>query len=456
MDFTPSIERRNVVYIHWKSLTWLARRAPPHRRPTLRRGVALMTGAAIHGSLWPLANIARGLDHVFFPAFRDTEVKGPLFVVATPRSGTTFLHHLLALDENRFTHLKLYQTVFPSVVTNKLVELLGSAEAASRVPFSAPVRWINRRMFRSWDGIHQVGLDAEEEDESLFVYALATPALFLLWPFVDTCPELKNIDQFTPSARTKIARDYRRTVQRHLYSRGRNRRGGQRLLLIKNVLLPSRMETTKMAFPDAKFIRLVRDPVSAIPSAMSLFTTQWAGHSPDIGKCSPETRALGEMFLEHYRVLCEQQERARPGSFVTVHFEDLVRDPISVIEHIYSFFGWELSAEYRRALQDELSRTTQFKSRHGYELSDYGWEPEDVRERLQDYLEDLGYAPGVFEGRRPGEKAAAEALAVPSSAAKRASLAASSENIEKGREFPSDGGAKGVAGAAPRAYGQVK
>lgn len=415
-----------------------------------------MLGAGLHGTLWPVVNVARGLDHVFFGAFRDAVVKGPVFVVATPRSGTTFLHHLLALDENRFTHLLLYQTVFPSVLVDELVSLLARIEQTYGLPLSTPVRWLNERMFRNWDGIHQVGLDAEEEDESLFVYALATPALFLLWPFVDACPELQNIDQLPPAVRQKIARDYRATMQRHVHVHGKTRTGRERLLLIKNVLLPSRIETTKMAFPDAKFIRLVRDPIEAIPSAMSLFTAQWAVHSPEIPKCSRETRALGEMFIDHYRRLAEYGERASPGSFVTVRFEDLVRDPVAVIEDIYAFFGWEVTDDYREALRKELSRPSPFKSRHGYDLADYGWDPEDVRHELQDLLGPLGYA-SVQDPARPSSGMPASARHVaPTAGQKDESLAVSGQPTPNGAQIPPTTSPKDVAEAPGAAYGHVK
>ena len=57
---------------------------------------------------WVVIAIGRGLDHVFFPSFGKQKIEAPVFIVATPRSGTTFLHRLMSLDE-RFACFKLWQ-----------------------------------------------------------------------------------------------------------------------------------------------------------------------------------------------------------------------------------------------------------------------------------------------------------------------------------------------------------
>ena len=57
---------------------------------------------------WPLFVLLQAingaglmLDYLLFPDFRRVRVREPLFVVGVPRSGTTFLHRLLAGDRER-------------------------------------------------------------------------------------------------------------------------------------------------------------------------------------------------------------------------------------------------------------------------------------------------------------------------------------------------------------------
>lgn len=64
--------------------------------------------------------IGRLLDRLLFPGFRRQPLKEPVFIIAPPRSGTTLTQNLLSLDAERFVHLKLYQTIFPSVTWQSL------------------------------------------------------------------------------------------------------------------------------------------------------------------------------------------------------------------------------------------------------------------------------------------------------------------------------------------------
>jgi hypothetical protein len=39
------------------------------------------------------------LDLVLFPRYRRAKIEAPVFIIANPRSGTTFLHRIMCLDE---------------------------------------------------------------------------------------------------------------------------------------------------------------------------------------------------------------------------------------------------------------------------------------------------------------------------------------------------------------------
>ena len=57
------------------------------------------------------------LDHVFFPSFKRQIIRNPVFIVAAPRSGTTYLFHTLAKDQTTFTAFKLWEIILaPSII----------------------------------------------------------------------------------------------------------------------------------------------------------------------------------------------------------------------------------------------------------------------------------------------------------------------------------------------------
>src|SRR6185369_15066256 len=81
-----------------ETVAWLSRRSARPNALTLRKSLYTGGFALAHAVMCSSVSIARFLDRFFYPAFEQTPVTPPVFVIATPRSGTTFLHHLLALD----------------------------------------------------------------------------------------------------------------------------------------------------------------------------------------------------------------------------------------------------------------------------------------------------------------------------------------------------------------------
>ena len=80
-----------------------------------RRWAFVIFFTALFWLMWCVVFVGRMLDHLWFPGFRRQEVRRPVFIIAPPRSGTTLLQKLLAMDDERFVHAKLYQTIFPAV-----------------------------------------------------------------------------------------------------------------------------------------------------------------------------------------------------------------------------------------------------------------------------------------------------------------------------------------------------
>ena len=68
------------------------------------------------------------LDRIFYPDFLNVEIKSPVFIIGNPRSGTTFLHRLLALDEMHFSCMRMWEIFFaPSIVQRKMLCFLTSS-----------------------------------------------------------------------------------------------------------------------------------------------------------------------------------------------------------------------------------------------------------------------------------------------------------------------------------------
>ena len=331
--------------------------------------------------------LGRALDHIFFPRFRRQPVSGPVFIVAPPRSGTTLLQNLLSLDEQRFVHLKLYQTIFPSVCYQRLCGALVGLDRYLGSPIARLMAWCERKWFGGWDDMHRLRLSQPEEDGALLLYAFESEAIFMLFPFVDELWQAGFPDALPPGERRKLMRYYRSCLQRHLYANGPDR-----TLLSKCSQSAGMLQSLLEEFPDARFINIVRHPDQSVASHVSLFVPIWQSHSPEIARDGPVAKAYARLAVEWYKNLFAFRKSVDPSRYYCIDYRDLSRDPGETVERLYAHFGWSLSDAFRRRLADATRRQRQFKSKHEYTLEEFGVSKAWIRQELGDLIAayDLG------------------------------------------------------------------
>ena len=106
-------------YFDWSNyvtmLRLLRRDARQQRRwaPFVRFAVGVPLLAGLHA-------LCFALDPVLFPSLRRTEVRAPTFCIGHARSGTTYLHRLMAEDP-QFSYALMYELFFPSLLEKKLL-----------------------------------------------------------------------------------------------------------------------------------------------------------------------------------------------------------------------------------------------------------------------------------------------------------------------------------------------
>ena len=146
----------------------------------LRRWVITIFFLLLLSLFWMVVATGRALDHVFFPAFRRQEIRRPVFIIAPPRSGTTFLQKMLARNREVFAPVLMYQTIFPSIFIQKVILAIASLGSNRDSFLGLLVTWIERRFFGGWDNMHKMRLAQPEEDDGFFVYTFVTEAIYLL------------------------------------------------------------------------------------------------------------------------------------------------------------------------------------------------------------------------------------------------------------------------------------
>lgn len=364
------------------ALRWIV--SEPWRSPKR----ILWTGISIVAvtSVYMVNVIGRLLDELFFPAYRDVKVLPPLVIAANPRSGSTYLHRLLCRDRETFAYFRLYHTLFPAVTLYRLFDFFLWLDRVTGRPLTRLVGWLERRLFGGWEHVHDIGLGRAEEDEGLFLFPFATPALYMLFPFFREVPGLRFADGLPEWKRKAVAGYYESSVKRFLYATG----SGNRIFLMKSVLFAGRMKLMAGVFPDARVVYLVRDPCEAIPSAVNMFTTFWSAHSPDIPKDSERAREWARLFVDYYRYFHENRQLLDGGRLMAVRFADLVSDPAGTVRRIYGRFGLSLRPELVESVANDSKRHEGGGEGRNHTLEEYGIDRQWVLAELEDIYTEYG------------------------------------------------------------------
>ncbi len=244
-----------------------------------------------------------------------------VFVLGFWRSGTTFLHELLCLD-NGFSYPSTYACFHPHhfVFTEKLVSARQLGE----------VRRPQDHMTTGWrtpqeDEFALLGLGARSPYEGLIAAGEFGNSIRLCDP--SDLPE-KDARRWE-----KIFLQFFRAVRTS---------GGRKPVVLKSPSHSYRVRTLRRLLPNARFILMVRDPYEQFESMMKTyraFSLRY-GLTPGL-----PNRELREVILAE-RMRCEEKLQAglsglSDDRLVVVKYEDLAVDPLATVERIYRQFGWE-------------------------------------------------------------------------------------------------------------------
>ncbi|KAJ1432312.1 P-loop containing nucleoside triphosphate hydrolase protein [Ochromonadaceae sp. CCMP2298] len=289
------------------------------------------------------------------PAVEKVPVPSPVFVMGLPRTGTTFLHRLLSLD--------------PAVRAPLTWELLspvpkynGVYNAEAMVPDRQKRNRFVRKLIsdrkkmgdHALEHIHEINADLPEECLLALSDEIPIHLSFLYSDYMEFGTFFKTIDY----TRVVAAYSYYRKVLQllsHQIGEGQAPRRWTLKCPI-HIFYPKEIAA---AFPDAKLIWTHRHPQSAVPSMCSLVkAVHQVYYEKDCKDDAALGRAICDISAEH---LLKTPANIEASKLDCAHviYNDLIRDPVSVVRAIYSQFGWEISPEYLQALNAYLEENRQ-------------------------------------------------------------------------------------------------
>ena len=295
------------------------------------------------------------LDEIFFRGYRQIEISQPVFVLGVPRSGTTFLHRTLAADEQLFTTVSTWEVLLaPSITQRMFWRALARIDKLIGRPFGRLVVFLEKRMFKGLEGIHDVSLQAAEEDYLLLLPLMSCFILFLPFTESNYIWNLSRLDWDMPEKeRRRIMNFYKACLQKHLYFHGGNKR-----FLSKNAAFASWILSLREHFPDAHFVICLREPDKAVPSLIGSLESGAQFFDLDLINSSLPDQ-LVEMMQNYYRHLITNHQ----PEWEVVQMHELQDGINQRISSIYQRFGLTLSSEYRQKLDALTAEAAHYTTR---------------------------------------------------------------------------------------------
>lgn len=373
---------KNFFYFDWR--TWwtmvrLVRREqdPARRRRQYRTLCVLVPAlAALHVLTFPL-------DTVVFPALRRTEVRAPVFVVGHARSGTTYLHRMLANDP-RFSYVLLWEMFFPSLIEKKILRAVLRADQRLGGRLRRRIDAVDERLFSKSQSVHESGLFAPEEDEFLLTLSCASGFWIVQYPYADEL-DFYYVDERWPAAkRRRVMVFYRECLRRQLMLNGAGLTH-----LSKAPVHCGRVESLIQTFPDARFVVPVRNPYETIPSFLKLMQFAWSARKRSEEDMQRSFRFFADSSYHYYQHPLDVLGAHPEVPSTIVDYGDLVTDPAATVRRVYDDIGLTMVPEQEKALADERGR--EYRSAHAYSLEEFGLEADEIRTRLAPLFDRFGW-----------------------------------------------------------------
>ncbi|HUL23243.1 MAG TPA: sulfotransferase [Thermodesulfobacteriota bacterium] len=305
------------------------------------------------------------------PGIAEEKIRCPIIITGLPRTGTTLLHSLLALDPaNRvpLTWETMYPSPPPETATHHTDRRIALADRQ--------ISWFHR-LVKGFNRIHPIGARLPEECLVILSHS------FLSYQFETTHRLPSYLDWLKVQDLRPAYRAHRRFLQ-HLQWRC----PGKRWIL----KAPAHMfdfEAMFWAYPDACVVMTHRDPIDVTASNASLTATLRAAFSDDVDpfevgpECSQRwAEAIGKALHSRDRG-CAPSER-----FLDLHYVDLLTDPVSVVRKVYAHFNLPFTEELKDRIQEFLHQNPKDRfGKHQYSLEEFGLNLEEEKTRYSFYRE---------------------------------------------------------------------
>ena len=317
------------------------------------------------------------------PEILARPLKNPVVIVGPMRSGTTRLHRLLAADQ-RFAHLRSFETISP-VPRPEFEQVLAGEAEDFRPKLAARILKVARLANPRTLSIHPTGACEPEEELGLVaasMYGMKWEAQWNVPSYAEWCHEESAIPAYRHMANLLRLIGW---SQQESSLRPWILKTPQHMLD-----LPALLEV----FPDARLIFTHRDPKQVVGSAASLAWNQTIIYSDHNDPAQTGRDWLGKTATMIARMRAARDAIPRER-MIDVQYEDMETDWRGTMERVYRFLDLEMEPAVA-GMEDYLDRSARLKRHpHRYSLAEFGLREDEVNERFANYTETFGIPVGA-------------------------------------------------------------
>ncbi len=324
-----------------------------------------------------LSNLLRLFDEEqTAPAILARPVDRPIFISGLPRSGTTFLHSLLAEDPANLVP-RVWQLIHPYPPRNSES---GLDRRALRVARQLRLFGLLAPDFRR---MHPIDARSPQECSEITAHVFASLRF-------DTTYHIPSYRHWLDETGHLEAYRFHKRFLQHLQHQTAD--GGRWVLKCPDHVFA--LDAIRAVYPDARLVFVHRDPLAVLLSVARLTETLRRPFTRSIDKAeigrqdSDRWLAATELMI----AAAQQQRFAEP--IFHVQYLDLVKDPVGTVAALYSHFGDALHPDAAA----RIGRLVDAKPNggygaHGSRLEEYGLDAALERERYARYMAHFGIQP---------------------------------------------------------------
>jgi len=306
------------------------------------------------------------------PEIASRAIDRPVFIAGLPRSGTTFLHGLLAQDTGNAVP-RCWQCIYPYPFR-------------SRFPFGdwrkmqvALQLGIYRFIAPEVAELHHVAADDPQECSDI------TAHIFHSLRF-DSMYHIPSYQAWVARRDHLDAYHFHKRFLRHL---GRQQPG--RRWILKSPDHVFALDAICAVYPDAAFVFLHRDPMTVLASQLNLTAAlrrSFASHF-DLGEIGA---TVGEAIVETANRLVARRKMAR---VLHLDFHSLIAAPLDAVRQVYEHAGMSLTPKASGRMSHWLRGQKPYCARpYRRDLSQFGLDPHNIAARFDRYLQAFDIARG--------------------------------------------------------------